>query len=52
MVFRGAYPSEFYRALADALHREVRRGECSEAAWERVYRLERKARFAEAEAVA
>jgi radical SAM superfamily enzyme YgiQ (UPF0313 family) len=52
MVFRGAYPSEFYRALADALHREVRGGEYSEAAWERVYRLERNARFAEAEAVA
>ncbi len=40
MVFQGAYPSEFYRALADALHLEVRGGEHLSAAWERVYRLE------------
>jgi anaerobic magnesium-protoporphyrin IX monomethyl ester cyclase len=40
MVFQGAYPSEFYRALADALHREVRGGEYPAAAWERVFQLE------------
>jgi anaerobic magnesium-protoporphyrin IX monomethyl ester cyclase len=40
MVFQGAYPSEFYRALADALHMEVRGGEYPAAAWERVYQLE------------
>jgi anaerobic magnesium-protoporphyrin IX monomethyl ester cyclase len=43
MMFQGAYPSEFYRALADALHLEVRqRGKPEDirAAWERVERLE------------
>ena len=43
MMFRGAYSTEFYRALADALHLEVR-GEAAAApireAWERVYDLE------------
>ncbi len=53
MVFQGAYPSEFYRALADALHLEVRGGAYPTAAWERVYHLEqnqpaRKAALAEA----
>ena len=48
MVFRGAYPSELYRALADALHLEVRSGKYPEAAWERVYRLERGVSLAEA----
>lgn len=48
MVFRGAYPSELYRALADALHLEVRNGKYPEAAWERVYRLERSVSLAEA----
>ncbi len=48
MVFRGAYPSEFYRALADALHLEVRGGNNPAGAWERVYRLERRAGMAEA----
>jgi radical SAM superfamily enzyme YgiQ (UPF0313 family) len=48
MVFRSTYPSEFYRALADALHLEVRGGEPSEDAWERVYRLERSVRIARA----
>jgi radical SAM superfamily enzyme YgiQ (UPF0313 family) len=48
MVFAGAYPSEFYRALADALHLEVRGGEHLGAAWERVYRLEQRAGVAEA----
>jgi anaerobic magnesium-protoporphyrin IX monomethyl ester cyclase len=36
MVFQGAYPSEFYRALADALHIEVRGGRNLHAAWARV----------------
>jgi len=48
MIFAGPYPSEFYRALADALHLEVREGRYSEAAWERVYRLERRTSRAEA----
>ncbi len=42
MMFRGAYSSEFYRALADALHAEVR-GLPLENAWERVRELERTA---------
>jgi anaerobic magnesium-protoporphyrin IX monomethyl ester cyclase len=42
MMFRGEYSSEFYRALADALHAEVRGGFQNEAvAWERVRELER-----------
>jgi anaerobic magnesium-protoporphyrin IX monomethyl ester cyclase len=45
MVFQGAYPSEFYRALAEALHLEVRGGRFDAAAWERVYQLERMARL-------
>jgi anaerobic magnesium-protoporphyrin IX monomethyl ester cyclase len=39
MMFRGAFSSDFYRALADALHLEVRQKENSAAlqdAWERV----------------
>jgi radical SAM superfamily enzyme YgiQ (UPF0313 family) len=39
MMFRGAYSTEFYRALADALHLEVRREADSAAiriAWEKV----------------
>ena len=43
MMFRGAYSSEFYRALAEAMHTEVRG--CStdnSAAWERVRELEHK----------
>jgi anaerobic magnesium-protoporphyrin IX monomethyl ester cyclase len=43
MVFQGAYPSEFYRALADALHLEVRGGHYPAGAWEKVYRLEQRA---------
>jgi radical SAM superfamily enzyme YgiQ (UPF0313 family) len=42
MMFRGEYSSEFYRALADALHAEVRgdfHGEA--AAWQRVHELKR-----------
>src|SRR5437763_6510018 len=41
MVFQGAYSSEFYRALADALHIEVRRGRNLHAAWARVHSLKR-----------
>jgi anaerobic magnesium-protoporphyrin IX monomethyl ester cyclase len=40
MMFRGAYSSEFYRALADAVHTEVRGGEPGEA-WYRVHQLRR-----------
>jgi anaerobic magnesium-protoporphyrin IX monomethyl ester cyclase len=36
MMFQGAYPSDFYRALADALHLEVRGGEGLEDAWRQV----------------
>ena len=39
MIFRGAFSSEFYRALADALHLEVRGGAGACAAWSRVERL-------------
>ncbi|HEY7392728.1 MAG TPA: radical SAM protein [Bryobacteraceae bacterium] len=42
MMFRGAFSSEFYRALAEALHLEVRRtGTAAETrtAWERVEEL-------------
>jgi anaerobic magnesium-protoporphyrin IX monomethyl ester cyclase len=45
MMFCGAYASEFYRALADAMHTEVRG--CStdnSAVWERVRELERTTR--------
>jgi anaerobic magnesium-protoporphyrin IX monomethyl ester cyclase len=48
MVFQGAYSSEFYRALADALHLEVRGGDLLDIAWERVFQLERRASLAEA----
>jgi anaerobic magnesium-protoporphyrin IX monomethyl ester cyclase len=48
MVFQGAYPSEFYRALADALHLEVRGGHYPADAWERVHRLEQGASLSEA----
>jgi anaerobic magnesium-protoporphyrin IX monomethyl ester cyclase len=41
MMFRGEYSSEFYRALADALHAEVRGGfQSAAAAWDRVRKLE------------
>jgi anaerobic magnesium-protoporphyrin IX monomethyl ester cyclase len=43
MMFRGEYSSEFYRALAAALHLEVRTPERAgeiRAAWDRVYELE------------
>jgi anaerobic magnesium-protoporphyrin IX monomethyl ester cyclase len=42
MMFRGEYSSEFYRALADALHAEVRGGfQCAADAWARVRELKR-----------
>ncbi|MGA3187690.1 MAG: radical SAM protein [Bryobacteraceae bacterium] len=42
MMFRGAYSSEFYRALADAMHTEVRGCSVDNAAvWARVRELER-----------
>jgi anaerobic magnesium-protoporphyrin IX monomethyl ester cyclase len=41
MMFRGEYSSEFYRALADALHAEVRGKVHDQAAWRRVRELER-----------
>jgi len=37
MMFQGAYPSEFYRALSDAIHIEVRGGMGLDAAWARVH---------------
>jgi radical SAM superfamily enzyme YgiQ (UPF0313 family) len=43
MMFQGAYSSAFYRALADALHLEVRQAGSTEAirnAWMRVHELE------------
>jgi anaerobic magnesium-protoporphyrin IX monomethyl ester cyclase len=42
MMFQGAFSSEFYRALADALHEEVRsaRGDSTyQAAWDKVEQL-------------
>ena len=40
MMYQGAFSTEFYRALADALHAEVRTGRASaEEAWETVYAL-------------
>ena len=42
MMFRGEYSSEFYRALADALHAEVRgNSPDNTGAWARVRELER-----------
>jgi len=43
MMFQGAYSSDFYRALAHALHLEVRGAaspDAVRAAWDRVYALE------------
>jgi radical SAM superfamily enzyme YgiQ (UPF0313 family) len=39
MMFQGAYSSEFYRALSEALHLEVRGGAGLETAWNRVHAL-------------
>ncbi len=47
MMFRGAYSTEFYRALADALHLEVRQPDRKEnirQAWNRVYEMEAESR--------
>jgi radical SAM superfamily enzyme YgiQ (UPF0313 family) len=38
MMFRGTYSTEFYRALADAVHREVRDEDVA-GAWARVYEM-------------
>jgi anaerobic magnesium-protoporphyrin IX monomethyl ester cyclase len=38
MIYQGAFPTEFYRALADALHTEVRGGDVRQA-WEKVEQL-------------
>ncbi|MCU1339983.1 MAG: Radical domain protein [Bryobacterales bacterium] len=38
MMYQGSFPTEFYRALADALHMEVRGGDVNEA-WEKVEQL-------------
>ena len=38
MMFCGAYSTQFYRALADAVHAEVRGGD-ADIAWQRVSRL-------------
>jgi hypothetical protein len=46
MMFRGTYSTKFYRALADALHAEVRGGDKA-AAWERVDQLRESDRLAE-----
>ena len=46
MMFRGAYSTAFYRALADALHMEVRGGDAS-SVWNRVDQLRDATRFAE-----
>ena len=40
MMFRGTYTTDFYRALAEALHLEVRGGAGHDAAWQRVEVLE------------
>lgn len=43
MMFHGAYSTEFYRALADALHLEVRQPASKDAirqSWNRVYEME------------
>ena len=45
MMFQGAYPSEFYRALADALHLEVRQ-QADGAALQDAWRASRRARAA------
>jgi radical SAM superfamily enzyme YgiQ (UPF0313 family) len=39
MMFRGTYSTEFYRALADAIHVEVREGRPAEREWNRVEAL-------------
>jgi anaerobic magnesium-protoporphyrin IX monomethyl ester cyclase len=46
MMFRGTYSTAFYRALADAIHTEVRGGDRT-SAWQHVTELRESARFAE-----
>jgi len=41
MMFRGTYPTEFYRALMEAVHLEVRGGDGLNGAWRRVHELEK-----------
>jgi anaerobic magnesium-protoporphyrin IX monomethyl ester cyclase len=43
MMFRGTYPTEFYRALTEAVHLEVRGGDGLNAAWRRVRELQKMA---------
>lgn len=43
MMFQGAYRSEFYRALRDALHLELSGGAGQEEAWRQVEHLEKTA---------
>jgi len=48
MMFRGEYSTKFYRALADALHLEVRQSGSKDSireAWNRVYELENLNRY-------
>ncbi len=40
MLFRGAYPTEFYRRVRDALHHEVNTGTADEARWSELAREE------------
>ncbi len=51
MMFQGAYTTEFYRALADAIHLEVRGGSTggpnAADAWAKVHELLEACRFAE-----
>jgi anaerobic magnesium-protoporphyrin IX monomethyl ester cyclase len=47
MMFRGTFSTHFYRALADALHLEVRGGAGGAEAWQRVEDLRENARLAE-----
>jgi anaerobic magnesium-protoporphyrin IX monomethyl ester cyclase len=39
MMFRGAFSTEVYRALAEALHAEVRGGKDPDPAWQLVHKL-------------
>jgi len=39
MIFQGTFSTDFYRAVADALHIEIRGGEGAPAAWRRVDEL-------------
>jgi anaerobic magnesium-protoporphyrin IX monomethyl ester cyclase len=44
MIFRGEFSTDFYRALAEAVHAEVRGGNNSQAAWQMVHELRDPAR--------